>query len=424
MKFTTKFLLIYLTITVIVLGAGGYISYYIIQEELNDELTWRLLDRVHRVTHLLKRGKDFRSAMISGAGEANLSVRQLPERVEETTSLNDTLVWDRRLEQMQPNLKLTAYRTVEDTSYFISTYGTLVETDDITEAVSEILFWILMMQIIGAIIISAIISTRLFEPLRKTIKKIKLFDIQDKKPIAAEPTSVKEFNDLNMFVEQMTKKAVNDYESLKEFAENASHELKTPLAISRGKLELLAETPLNKQQLQYTEDAQRSISNLSKLSTSLALLTKIENEEFFDKNVINLTELIKKSISAFGELINLKKLNLTTKLDAGVKAHMHHSLADIMWSNLFQNAIKHNTENGFIKIELTDEWLEITNPGPPLDGEPNEYFNRFKKSNPASDSAGLGLAIVKRIADQNDFKLKYRFDNSVHTLKVEFNRPD
>lgn len=349
-----------------------------------------------------------------------MTVQSLPYKIENSTTVEDTLVWHHRLEQMEPNLKLTAYRTVQDTSYLITTYGALVETDDITEAVGEILFWILLMQIIGAILMAFIISSRLFKPLRETIGKIKFFDIQDKKPISAKNTSIKEFNDLNRFVEQMTKKAVKDYENLKEFAENASHEIKTPLAISGGKLELLSETELNENQHQYVEDAQRSISKLSKLGSSLSLLTKIDNREFTEKGEVNFTELIEENISAFQELIALRNLTVETQLESNVVLYMPNILADILCTNLFQNAIKHNIEKGFINISLTSEKLTIANSGLSIDEPPEEYFNRFKKSDPSSESVGLGLAIVKRIADQNDFEVTYTYKNSIHKIEIEF----
>lgn len=420
MKFITRFLIIYAIVTVIVLGIGGYISYFIIRGELNNDLKWRLVDRVHRVTDLLEKGKSFEQTLFNGLENENLTVRALPYNVESSTAIEDTLVWHDYLEQMEPNLKLTAYRTVKDTSYFISTYGTLVETDDIIEAVGQILFWILLMQVIGAIILAFIISNRLFEPFRQTIDKIKLFDIQDKKPITTENSAIKEFDDLNIFVEKMTRKAVSDYENLKEFAENASHEIKTPLAIARGKLELLSETSLNKQQLEYIDDTQRAISKLSKLGSSLSLLTKIDNQEFTEKDEVNLTALVQENINDFHELISLRNLTVKTELQSNVVLYMPAVLADILCTNLFQNAIKHNIEEGFIHISLTSDKLTIENPGPPIDEAPETYFNRFKKSDPSSSSIGLGLAIVKRIVDQNNFNINYSFNGTIHKIEIIF----
>src|SRR5699024_1638613 len=126
MKLISRFILIYLVVTVVVLGIGGYLSYFIIQDELNTELKWRFMGRIHRVTHLLEKGKDFNPHSLNNPGQGHLVVRALPHKVKDSTAIEDTLVWHRRLQQMEPNLKLTAYRTVQDTSYYISTYGALV----------------------------------------------------------------------------------------------------------------------------------------------------------------------------------------------------------------------------------------------------------------------------------------------------------
>lgn len=420
MKLIHKFILVYLVVTVIVLGIGGVLSYFIIQDELNTELKFRFLDRIDRVTYLLERGKDFDSKKLRGSGDRNLIIQQLPEKVEPSTAIKDTMVWHERLQQMEPNLKVSAYRTVNDTSYFISTYGALVESDDITEAVVKILLWLLGMQVIGAIGVGFIVSGRLFKPFRKTLDRIRNFKLRDKQPITAEKTNVQEFDDLNLFVEEMTRKAVSDYRNLKEFAENASHELQTPLAIAQGKLELLTETELNEDQYQYVEATQRSIKKLSRLNESLGLLTKIENHEFTDSEDVNITKIIEENARAFEEFIDLNGLEVNTELEKDVTVRIHPVLADILWTNLFQNAIKHNVEDGKIKIVLTHKKLQISNTGKPLNVEPEILFERFKKGEQSSNSIGLGLAIIKRIADQNNFGISYASEEGWHTIEVTF----
>lgn len=417
MKLISKFILIYLVVTVIVLGIGGYISYFVIKGELDNELKWRFLDRVDRVTYLMERGKDF-STKAGDQEDRNLRVSQLPNRVEPNVEIRDTLVWNDRLQQEEPNLKLIAHRNVGGDSYRIAIHGALVETDDITEAITEILLWILGMQVIGAIGVGFIVSNRLFKPFRETLDRIKNFKLQNKKPIEAEKTNVKEFDDLNLFVEEMTRKAVSDYINLKEFAENASHELQTPLSIVKGKLELLTETDLSQEQYQYVESSQRSIKKLSRLSESLALLTKIENHEFTETEEVNLTKLIKESTESFEEFIQLNGLDVETDLEQNVSVQMHPLLADILWTNLFQNAIKHNIDGGEIKIVLTKEKLKISNTGNALESDPEKLFGRFKKADTTTNSIGLGLSIVKRIIDQNGYSISYEFEDGWHHVEV------
>jgi len=382
MKLISKFVFIYLVVTVIVLSIGGYLSYEIIKDELDTELKWRFLDRVDRVTYLLEQGKNF-AGEVGDEEDQNLMVTQLPNRVEPSVAVRDTLVWNERLQQMEPNLKVEAYRNVSGSSYHITTYGALVETDDITEAVTKILLWILGMQVIGAIGVGFIVSNRLFKPFRETLGRLKDFDLQDKQPIEAEETNVEEFD-------------------------------------AKGKLELLTETDLSSEQYQYVDDSQRAIKKLSRLSESLSLLTKIENHEFTDVDEVNMTKLIRESTKSFDEFIKLNGLSVNTDLEEDVTVHIHPMLADILWTNLFQNAIKHNVEEGKIRISLTNTRLTIANTGKPIDAEPSELFERFKKGDQSTSSIGLGLSIIKQIADQNNFDLSYQNNGDWHEIEVTF----
>jgi len=421
MKLITRFIIIYLTVTVIVLGIGGVISYEIIKSEVDKELKFEFMERIDRVAYLLERGRDFHGSRRNIEGDRNLVVERLNRAVEPRDEVTDTLIWHDRLEQNESNVKVSAYRNINGESYYISTHGAMIESDDITEAVIKTLLWILGLQILGAFGIGYFVSGRLFKPFRESLRKIKTFKLQEKKFIPAEETGVVEFNEMNAFVEEMTRKAVLDYENLKEFAENASHEIQTPLAIARGKLELLSETSLNEEQYGYVDSLERTVKKLSRLSESLALLTKIDNHEFDNGDSLNISELIEESITQFSEFLSLRNLKLETFIDENVQINMHPVLADILWTNLFQNAIKHNIENGKIRIELTAQSLTITNTGNEPAVTPSKLFERFQKSDQSSDSIGLGLSIIKRIVEQNDYEINYSYADGWHTIKMILN---
>ncbi|NBC65457.1 MAG: hypothetical protein GVY07_07375 [Bacteroidetes bacterium] len=418
MKLITRFILIYLTITVIVLGIGGVFSYFIIKGEVDRELTFEFMERIDRVTYLLERGRRFHPGR-DVDGDRNLIVRELDTPVEERVVVGDTLIYSERLEQNEQNVKVSAYRNINDRSYYISTYGAMIESDDITEAVIKTLLWILGLQIIGAIGVGFMVSGRLFKPFRKTLEKIGNFQLHKKEYVPAEKTGVKEFNDLNKFVEEMTRKAVSDYKNLKEFAENASHELQTPLAIAKGKLELLSETKLTEEQYKYIESLERSVKKLSRLSESLALLTKIENHEFQNNEKVDLSDLVRESLEAFKEFIALNNLTVQTNIQDDVQINMHPILADILWTNLFQNAVRHNIENGEINIELNGEKLVISNTGKDPEVDPDQLFERFRKAEQSSESIGLGLSIIKRIVDQNDLSIHYSYSDNWHRIEID-----
>jgi signal transduction histidine kinase len=423
MKLITRFIIIYLTITVIVLGIGGVISYELMKNEVDKELQFEFMERIDRVAYLIEHGREFHRSRRGGDidGDENLIIERLDYVAEPRIEVKDTLIWHDRLEQNESNVKVSAYRNINGQSFYISTYGAMIESDDITEAVVKTFLWILGLQILGAIGIGYFVSGPLFKPFRESLKKIKGFKLQEKKYIPAEDTGVVEFNEMNAFVEDMTRKAVTDYENLKEFAENASHEIQTPLAIAQGKLELLSETELNEEQYGYVDSLERTVKKLSRLSESLALLTKIDNHEFDNDDSINISELIEESITQFREFLALYNLTLETSVKKDVQVHIHPVLADILWTNLFQNAIKHNVENGTIRIGLTREKLTIANTGKEPTVKPGKLFERFQKSDQSSDSIGLGLSIIKRIVEQNHYGISYNYSDGWHTIEVLLN---
>ncbi|WP_395261753.1 sensor histidine kinase [Halalkalibaculum sp. DA3122] len=419
--------MIYLLVTIIVLSAGGIISYYLIKDEIDTELRWRYMDRINRVSYLIEegRGQDFgfdSTQVVEKFQDRNLVIKELEDRVEERVIASDTMAWHPHLKRMEHNVKVSAYRNIDGRSYFISTWGGLVESDDIIEAVVKTLLWILGLQVVGAVGVGFLVSGRLFKPFRDTLEKIRDFKLHQREPIEAEETSIKEFDELNRFVNAMTTKAISDYQNLKEFAENASHELQTPLSIAQGKLELLTETDLNSEQFKYVESAQSAIRKLSKLSESLGLLTKIENHEFSNSQKVNFTKLVKDSLDTFDELITLNGVSVTSELNEEVEVRMHPVLADILWTNLFQNAIKHNVTGGGIDISLNNERLLISNTGKPLKVDPSDLFKRFKKADQSTSSIGLGLSIVKRIANQSNLDISYTYtdEDHLHTIRVDF----
>jgi len=418
MKLITKFILIYLSVTIVVLGIAGFLSYHIITDEINKELKWEFLERIDRAAYLIERGRKFNPKR-SIEGDRNLIIERLDSIVEPKTEVTDTLIWHDRLEQDEQNVKVSAYRTINGESYYISTYGAMIESDDIKEAVLKILFWILLLQIVGAFGIGYFVSGRLFKPFRSTLEKIKTFKLNSRSYLPAEKTGVREFDDLNKFVEEMTHKAVSDYQNLKEFSENASHELQTPLAIAKGKLELLAETSLTEEQYKYVESLERTVKKLSRLSESLSLLTKIDNKEFENDHSVDFSKLIEEGLENFREFIEMNNLELKTDITDGVQVNMHPALADILWTNLLQNAIKHNIQNGEIVIQLTPDKLVLSNTGKNTDLKPDQLFERFRKADQNSPSIGLGLAIIERIVDQSGLSMSYVIKDPMHIITIQ-----
>ncbi len=95
-------------------------------------------------------------------------------------------------------------------------------------------------------------------------------------------------------------------------------------------------------------------------------------------------------------------------------------MTEVLINNLFLNAIRHNEKNGKIIIRIEDKLLTFLNTGQQAPLVIDKLFNRFYKTNPSSQGNGLGLAIIKKIAELNQWEIRYIFDNRLHSFSVNF----
>ena len=229
-------------------------------------------------------------------------------------------------------------------------------------------------------------------------------------------SKIQEFNELNASLDTMTRKIHQDYLNMKEFTENAAHEMQTPLAIAQTKLELLLQDPgLNEQQVATIAQTTEALSRLSKLNQSLLLLAKIENNQYEASGVVNLTEVTQKYLRLFDEIIKDKQLQVHMQVIGNFECRVHPFLADSLVSNLVGNAIKYNIARGQIRIEISESQYCITNISDAPALPPEALFQRFSGSpDKENSSTGLGLAIVKKIADTNHLLVRYDYENERH----------
>jgi len=208
---------------------------------------------------------------------------------------------------------------------------------------------------------------------------------------------------------------------LKEFTENASHEIQTPLAIIKNKLEILLQSPeMTSDQMDLISSAAAATNRLSKLNEALIILSKIENRQFHEIEDISVNDIVGGILSSMDELIRIKSISIEKRFEKNLHIKMHPYLAEILIGNLVINAIKHNTSPGSISIITSYDTLEIINSGNHSSGNVEKLFQRFVKSNPKSQSLGLGLSIVKAICDTYSFIVRYNVQNGSHRIVVVF----
>jgi len=213
----------------------------------------------------------------------------------------------------------------------------------------------------------------------------------------------------------------NDFVNLKQFTENASHEIQTPLAIIKNKSELLLQQEeLDKETVKEIVSINEAATRLSKLNQALLQLMKIDNRQYQESEKIDLSGLLEIKLQRLNELIEMKNIKLKTSIDKNVFIYMNVSLAEILLSNLLNNSIKHNIFGGEIIISLMSKELSIKNTGESLRIDPQKLFDRFVKESTSNESIGLGLSLVKQICETYNFVVSYNYEHSMHELKINF----
>lgn len=335
--------------------------------------------------------------------------------------VNKGLDYNEQLNKNQFVIEVTDHRNIKGINYKITAHNNTLTTEDLIGTMLDVQLWKWIF-IIGALFVTAgLVSKLLFAPFRKSMESIREFNVKQKHKIELVPTSTKEFKELNCFLEKMTEKAREDYALMKQFSENASHELQTPLAVLRSKLELLSETAITENQAFYMEDMQNAIDKLSRIHRSLTLLTKIELQAFEASSEFNINQHIADLLEMYADTFEMKRITVSTDIQKDISVTMHPALAEMLISNLMNNAIRHNTEGGYIKLAVRAGQFSISNSGFPLECPVEELFNRFYKGSKSVNGTGLGLAIVKQICNVNGFDIDYYYADEVHTVTVNFN---
>jgi len=258
-------------------------------------------------------------------------------------------------------------------------------------------------------------------PFYENLQIVKNFSVEESKPIVLEKSSIDEFEELNNSLTRLTDKIISDFNNLKEFTENASHEMQTPLAIMQSKSEMLLQSEnLDPEHVQHIRAIYTSVQRLSKLNKTLLLLSKIENKQFTEKESISVNEVIEKHLEIYEDFIEDKKISLNMKSSMEVKINANPLLFDMVISNLISNAIKHNVKGGNITISTTNLFVSVSNSGarPKLDS--SSLFERFKKESSSSNSFGLGLAIVKKVCDNYGWKIMHSYAEEQHNISIYF----
>lgn len=270
----------------------------------------------------------------------------------------------------------------------------------------------------GLLFLNRRLSKSVWKPFRETLDQLKTFSLNNQTKIEFSKTDVSEFDELNQSLTKLIEHNVSVYKTQKEFTENASHELQTPLAILKNKLDILLQNQdLTEKQYQIAEEMNRALSRSSRINKNLLLLAKIDNKQF-DSETFHLNEVLNQSLEILQEHFEQKNISVKTEISDNVKVNGNIGLTEVLINNLILNAIRHTSINGSILIRLSQSEFEVSNSGTgKLNGD--LLFKRFSRFSKDNNGSGLGLAIVQEICKSQNWTIDYRFENNNHIFSVK-----
>ena len=335
-------------------------------------------------------------------------------------SYSDTLMFMQNENDFEPVRLLQTVFHRDGNYYQLLVRTSMVEEDDLRRELLIALIWLYAGLVIVVLLLNNLLLRRIWKPFYDLLVKLKMFRVDRPPPDLKEETKVEEFRQLGQAVHTMMDRNARAYASQKQFIENASHELQTPLAIGLGKLESLAEiTRLNDQQAALLAAAIEGLERLTRLNKSLLLLSRIENSQFQDIRPVLINEVVKQVLDDFRDQSDFRNLEFVLHEEAECAYTMDPELAMVLVSNLVKNAMVHSSGNSKIEIRISRYAMVVSNPGTEA-MDPSTMFQRFRPGR-QTGSTGLGLAIIKAICDMYGFRISYRYLHSVHEFKVDFN---
>lgn len=330
---------------------------------------------------------------------------------------------DPRHHDEDPYREIRGSIMVNGNNYSLIISSSLVENEDLLGSILLVQAILLLLLLAGMIWINRNISKKIWKPFHRALETMKKYELQKHEALNLEPTNIDEFNELNGAIKSLTDSNQQVYLKQKEFTDNASHEMQTPLAIFQGKIELLMQTePLTEDQASLISSLEENNVRMAKLHKSLLLLSKIENNHFLQKETIDLNALLHKTVEQTRENADFRDIKIVEDYTEPCKLEANPTLIEVLVSNLINNAIRHNIEQGEIKIKASNRMLLVSNTGSPDPLPQEKIFDRFYKTGKFSGSVGLGLSIVREICDLYHYSIEYRFEQGHHQFIVVFDR--
>lgn len=389
--------------------------YFFLVFSLREDFDEKLLFRLESLKKVMKKG------VLVSRIPPYLEIEKVESLPDTNIHFSERLIYQDREDEWEMFRELENFYTLHDINYRIVIRDSILEREDFLELVTYTIGISFLLLFLVFTFSTQILSKKIWQPFQESLHELKKLSAKQGKALVFRKSGIDEFDVLNQELSQLSQRVQTEFRSMKEFSENASHELQTPLAIIQSKLELLNQSSkLTAKELSLVASIDTAVKRLSHINQNLLLIAKIENNQFPLREKIKLKVFLTEKIEQFGELAKAKGIRVHSSLKGDIVLSLNPYLLESFINNLLSNAIKHNNETAFIRISLTQASLTVENSGFEGDIRKDDLFKRFKKGTKHSSGVGLGLTIIKEIAESFSWDLNYDIIQGIHIISVNF----
>jgi signal transduction histidine kinase len=393
--------------------------YFSLQNEINENIDEYLDNRKFEIIRKAKKDPSSYSGLPQTDSKVEAIEKQEFDNAKEKHQ--DIEVFEQLEKEYEPYRQLETV-FAEGGKYFkLTVRASMMDKEELMKTIfyDVLLLYVILFSLI--IFLNRVILQKLWKPFYSTLEKLQNYRLDKDAIIYFETSRIQEFRNLNDTVSRLINNNYQAYQQQKQFIENASHEIQTPLAIASGKLELFMQHPnLSSEHADIIQSVNKNLERLSSLNKSLLLLSKIDNNQFPERTVIQLDDFIRKLTEEFEQFAEYKNIRINLLIEEKSTISANKDLVEILFRNLIKNAIYHNLPEGFVHIKVLKDKVIIENSGKELQEGTEALFNRFVKDSVRAESLGLGLSIVRSIADLHNYTVSYQEKNGIHTIIIDF----
>ncbi|MET1056194.1 MAG: HAMP domain-containing sensor histidine kinase [Pedobacter sp.] len=409
MKLLSKTSINYLWVSVTILIVTGILLFILLFKSDSEEQREQLELQADMVTAELNAGHAINYPLV------RITTNQHPDH---KPVFKDTVIYDYIQKAYEGYYYLRQTKTIKGKPVTLTVMTTSIGSEGISKVIILISVVSACMLVLGGGTINYFMNKKIWNPFLLNLKQVQVYSVSTPGNLDLIPSSVDEFEELNKVITDLAERARQEYSGLKEFTENASHEIQTPLAIIKSRLESMSQFTLDPRFANYLSDTKQALNRLSKINRGLLLLAKLDNNVFPDKQEMQLDQVILTMLGQMEDLFDHRKMALHSDIREKT-VHASPYLLEILITNLLSNILQHGEPNSTVSIQLSAQHMVFSNAGNPLGFPQDKLFSRFGKTVAGYKGNGLGLSIVHQICVVHHWNIVYAYSDGRHTFQID-----